>query len=173
MRRYGWMLAGVMVALAAGPVHAQWKWKDAKGQVHVSDLPPPGDVADKDVLQRPAARAPQRPGAPTPAPATVTSAAPMSTAAPGATAKPKVDPELEARKKKVEQEQAAKDDAEAQKQAAARAENCTRAKGNLNSLESGVRIARTNDKGEREFLDDKQRNDEIARTRQVIATECR
>lgn len=170
MRRYGWMLAGVMVALAALPVHAQWKWKDAKGQVHVSDLPPPADVADKDVLQRPATRAPQRPGAqaaPAPAPA------PQTAALPAAAAKPKIDPELEAKKKKAEQEQAAKEDADAQKQAAARAENCTRAKGNLTSLESGVRIARTNDKGEREFLDDKQRGDEIARARQVIASECR
>lgn len=167
MRRYGWMLAGVMVALAAMPVHAQWKWKDAKGQVHVSDLPPPPDVSDKDVLQRPAARAPQRAGA-----APVVSA-PAAVAPAMAPAKPKVDPELEARKKKAEQEQAKQEEAEAQKQAAARAENCTRAKGNLTSLESGVRIARSNDKGEREFLDDKQRSDEIARARQVIASECR
>ena len=44
---------GVMVALAALPVHAQWKWKDAKGQVHVSDLPPPADVAEKVVAALP------------------------------------------------------------------------------------------------------------------------
>ena len=32
---------------------AQWKWRDKDGRVTASDLPPPRDVADKDILQRP------------------------------------------------------------------------------------------------------------------------
>jgi hypothetical protein len=39
-------------------------------------------------------------------------------------------------------------------------------------LQSGVRMARANDKGEREFLDDKARADEIARTQQLISANC-
>jgi hypothetical protein len=34
-------------------------------------------------------------------------------------------------------------------------------------------MARTNDKGEREILDDKARADEMRRTREIIAADCR
>jgi hypothetical protein len=39
-------------------------------------------------------------------------------------------------------------------------------------LESGVRVARPNDKGEREFLDDKGRADEVNRTRAAVNDNC-
>jgi hypothetical protein len=54
-----------------------------------------------------------------------------------------------------------------------RADNCKRAREHLASLDSGVRLARTNEKGEREILDDKARADEMQRTRQIMASECR
>ena len=88
-------------------------------------------------------------------------------------AKARVDPELEARKKKTEQEQTDKLKAEEDKVAAQRAENCRRARSHMASLDSGIRLSRTNDKGEREILDDKQRADEINRTRQIMASDCR
>jgi hypothetical protein len=43
----------------------------------------------------------------------------------------------------------------------------------MSTLESGIRLSRTNESGEREILDDKQRADEMQRTRQIIASECR
>ena len=43
----------------------------------------------------------------------------------------------------------------------------------MTTLESGIRLAQVNPKtGEREFLDDKQRADEVRRTRDVIAADC-
>ena len=55
-----------------------------------------------------------------------------------------------------------------------KAENCTRAKAQLTTLDSGIRVARANAKtGEREFLDDKQRADEAKRTRDVITSDCK
>ncbi|MFG5410725.1 hypothetical protein ABXN37_24710 [Piscinibacter sakaiensis] len=39
-------------------------------------------------------------------------------------------------------------------------------------LDDGVRIARTNEKGEREILDDKARAAEQARLRAVVAADC-
>jgi hypothetical protein len=60
-----------------------------------------------------------------------------------------------------------------EKEAAQRAENCARAKSHLNALSDGMRIARTNDKGEREVLDDKGRAEEMQRARQVIASDCK
>ena len=43
----------------------------------------------------------------------------------------------------------------------------------MRSLDSGVRIARTNEKGEREVLSDTARAAETQRTREVIASDCK
>ena len=85
----------------------------------------------------------------------------------------RVDAELDARIRKAEQEQKAKAKAEEERVAASRAENCQRARQQLAALESGMRVARMNDKGEREYLDDAQRASEVQRARQLIASECR
>ncbi len=145
---------------------AQWKWKDKSGQVQYSDLPPPSSVGDAEILQRPNGSA-KRAG-PAFAPAAA-SAAP----APASSNTKVVEPELEAKRRKAAEEEAAKKKAEEEKLNAARAENCQRAKGQLRALEDGMRMARVNDKGEREVLDDKARAEETKRTREVIASECK
>jgi hypothetical protein len=81
--------------------------------------------------------------------------------------------ETESRKRQADQEQAAKARAEEEKVATQRAENCRRARGHLAALESGQRIARTNDKGEREILDDRGRADEMRQAREVITSDCK
>jgi hypothetical protein len=164
MRLQAVVIAGFTLLLSALPAAAQWKWKDARGQVVISDVPPPREIPDRDVLQKPDVVA--RRAAP---PAPVASAPSQESSA----AKPKVDPELEARKKRSEQEQNDKLKAEEDKVAAQRAENCRRARSHMATLDSGIRLSRTNEKGEREILDDKQRADEINRTRQVINSDCR
>ncbi|HWP18883.1 MAG TPA: DUF4124 domain-containing protein [Burkholderiaceae bacterium] len=158
------LLLGLAVCL---PAAAQWKWRDAAGKVQYSDRPPPASVPEKDILQRPGGAL--RIAAPAPVAAAAASA-PEASAKPAA---PAVDKELEARKKKEEQEREAKRRAEEEKLAKARAENCARARSYQQSLESGMRIARTNDKGEREILDDAARAQEMERTRQVIASDCK
>jgi Domain of unknown function (DUF4124) len=167
MRLRAFVCVGFMLLLAAGPAAAQWKWKDGHGQVVVSDLPPPRDVPESNVLQRPDLLA-RRPAA------QAAASAPASAAASGdAVAKAKVDPELEARKKRNDQEQNDRVKADEEKLAAQRTENCKRARSHMASLDSGVRLSRTNDKGEREILDDKARADEMNRTRQIISSDCR
>jgi hypothetical protein len=150
------------------PADAQWKWRDAGGQVNVSDLPPPREVPEKDILARPTPQARTAVQAPAPAPAASAASAPAQQAP-----SPPVDRELEARRKAAEQEQAAKARAEADRQAAIRAENCRRARGQVAALESGQRMARFNEKGEREVLDDKARADELSRARAIVASDCR
>ena len=54
-----------------------------------------------------------------------------------------------------------------------KAENCRAARAHLAALDSGQRIARYKDNGEREILDDQQRAAETRRARDVIASECR
>lgn len=163
----GLAAAAALLVLAASPAAAQWKWRDASGRVTASDLPPPRDVPDKDILQRPQSAA--RPAAAT---AAGTAAAPPASAA-SARAAPSVDKELEARRRAAEQQQQAKARADEQRNAAIRAENCTRARNHLNTLESGQRLARINDKGEREIVDDQTRADDIRRAREIIASDCR
>lgn len=159
----------LLVALVL-PAQAQWKWKDGRGQTHVSDTPPPRDVPDKDILQRPNQRSTGFTVAAAPATTTVGTAAPAVGAPASA---PKMDAELEARKAKQEAEQKAKAKAEADKQAALRAENCQRARQHLATLQSGQRIARINSKGEREVLDDAGREQERQTAQRVAAADCR
>lgn len=156
-------LLGATLAL---PAAAQWKWRDKGGQIQYSDLPPPSGVAEQDILQRP--HAAQRRAAATPV-APVASVASAASAAPVRT----VDAELEAKRRKAEQETEAKQKAADEKLAAMRAENCVRARNYLRSLDDGVRMARSNEKGEREILDEKARADEARRTRELIASECK
>jgi Domain of unknown function (DUF4124) len=164
MRLSVWFCVGFSLCVAMAPAAAQWKWKDARGQVVISDVPPPRDIPERDVLQRPDNRR---------APAAAAAPAASAAAAGEAVAKAKVDPELEARRKKSETEQQEKVKADEEKVAMERAENCKRARTHMASLESGMRLARTNDKGEREILDDKGRADEMQRTRQIISSDCR
>ena len=162
-------LAGLTLAalclLLALPAQAQWKWRDASGRVTASDLPPPREVPDKDILQRPGS---QRPPAAAQAPA-----AAASPAASGAAPAPAADKDLEARKRAADAQQQARQKAEEQRLAGVRAENCSRARTHLATLESGQRMARINAKGEREVIDDKTRADETRRAREVIASDCR
>lgn len=161
------VLAAAVVAL---PAAAQWKWRDKSGHVQYSDLPPPAGTADQDILTRPSPTMHRAAPAMTAAPQPAAASAVASASAPRNTA----DAELEAKRKKAEADAAAKMKADQEKNAALRADNCTRAKSQMTTLESGIRLAQTNAKtGEREYLDDKQRADETRRTREVIAENCK
>jgi hypothetical protein len=169
-RRSVALLAAALALTLALPASAQWKWRDKTGQTQYSDLPPPLGVAEQDILQRP--QVGQRKGQAAAAPAAPASGASGAAAAPLQAAKAS-EPELEAKRKKAEQEEAAKKKAEDTRQAAVRAEACTRAQGNLRTFDAGVRVSRTNDKGEREYLDDAARAAETRRARDIIATQCK
>lgn len=149
--------------------HAQWQWVDNAGRKVFSDQPPPTDIPAKNILKQPR-------NAPAPAVATPV-AAPSGTAsaAVAAAAPPlsKDDRELLDKKKKAEAQAAAKLKEEADLQARTKATNCENAKANQALLDSGVRIAVTNAKGEREFLDDAGRATEQRRIRAALDTNCR
>ena len=155
----------LLMATAINPAWAQYKWQDSRGQVPASDLPPPRDIAEKDVLQRPAAA--RKPiAAPAPAPA----ASPASHAAP---AQPAVDPELEARRKRAELDSAAKAKADADKLTAQRADNCQRARHQLDTLNNGHRLVQFNAQGEQVVMDDGSRAAAAAQARQAMTSDCR
>jgi hypothetical protein len=165
------LLAALAVSVIALPAEAQWKWRDKGGHVQYSDIPPPAGIPDQDILARPSAAMRRT----SPMVATASPAPLAASSAPAAQPKPSAaDAELEAKRKKAEADAAAKAKADQEKNAALRADNCSRAKAQLTTLESGIRLAQTNAKtGEREYLDDKQRADEVRRTRDVIAENCK
>jgi hypothetical protein len=171
------LLLVVACALPAMAV-AQWQWLDKDGRKVFSDRAPPADIpADKILKQPSGSRAPAAASAePAAAAASAPRAATASAAAAQASASaPKPtgkDKDLEARKKQMEADEASKKKAEQDKLAAARAENCKRAKADKAQYDSGVRIARINDKGEREVLEDKQREAESKRADAAVAREC-
>ena len=167
--------AGLVLLLGAalwlglsGPAQAQWRWKDKAGQMHASDQPPPPDILDKDILQRP-----RNAPAPLPFPSSGGSAAAAPVAAPASGPPSKLETEVEARRQKAEQDERAKKKAAEDANAATRAENCSRARQSIANYESGQRVARVNAQGEREILDDKARAEELQRARALASSECK
>lgn len=177
--RLAWIAAALALCLGCGAAQAAtvWKWRDANGRITVSDQPPPREIPERDILERPSPRSslvttPAAPAAPT-GQARPASAAAAGRAASGAAAR--TDPELEARRRAeaARAREAAKAPPAEDAQATARKrENCQRARAALASLESGQRMARLNEKGERVILDDAARAQEALRAREVIAADC-
>lgn len=154
-----------LTTLSAGAAMAQWQWIDGSGSRVFSDTPPPAGTLEKNILKRPGG---VRQAA---APTSSTASATATIAAPSAKPSGK-DSELEARKKQAEEAEQIKKKAELEKFAKARAENCDRAKRAKATLDSGIRIATTNAKGEREIMDDKARAIEAQRLDETIRSDC-
>lgn len=169
----------LVVALAGGSfaaaAFAQWQWLEKDGRKVFSDRPPPAEIQDKDVIKRPSGAI--RKAVTTDATTTAATAAGKPASAPALKAStPKLsgkDAELEAKKKKAEDEDAVKKKSDEDKMAQSKAENCERAKSSLATLQSGVRMASTNAKGEREIYDDAKRQIETKRTQDIIDSSCK
>lgn len=159
------------LALMAAPAWAQWQWLDASGKKVFSDLAPPSDVPDKNILSRPGLP-PVRKAAPDAAKAS-------APAAPGVDAPKAPDPaaakkaaELETKKKQAEDAEKAKQKAEEQRAAAARADNCKRAQTALTNLNTGTPMRTMNAQGERIYMDDSTRQAEKLRLQTAVQQNC-
>lgn len=155
------------VCLAASmSAFAQYQWIDKDGRRVFSDRPPPASEQVRDVRNKPM-RGNAAATSITPSESAASAPAAAASAAPG------VDKTLQARKQQAEAEAAAKKKAEDDKHAAARAENCQRARSAKASLDAGYRVAQVNAKGEREVMDDAQRQAESRRLQGIIDQDCR
>ncbi|CAN5382985.1 hypothetical protein BH11PSE11_BH11PSE11_26830 [soil metagenome] len=155
----------VLLSSLASLACAQYVWLNENGVKQYSDSPPPKTVPRDRVLKEPGMRAKPtmeaaQEGEKSAAPAadTSSSASPMSLA------------EKNAEFLKRRQEQAKKDAkaAEADKLAAEQARDCERAKSYKQSLESGVRIANNDKNGERVFMSDEKRAQELSEVRNTM-----
>jgi hypothetical protein len=172
------ILLSLTAFFASSGAFAQWAWTEKDGRRIFSDQAPPPDVPEKSIFKRPAAAQAKAKAAEVAAAAAATASAPAGAAsapkASASAAKPSgKDTELEKKKKENETVEATKKKAEADKHATAQAENCTRAKKGKASLDSGVRLSTTNDKGEREIMGDAARTSEAKRLEGVITADCK
>ena len=58
MQKIALPFVACLLAVAAAGAHAQtvWKWRDATGQLHISDTAPPPGTPAKDIVEQPARR---------------------------------------------------------------------------------------------------------------------
>jgi hypothetical protein len=136
------LIVGLLFSAAAAA--QQYKWVDKDGKVRYGDVPPPGVKAT-----------PLRP--------------PPSGAAPAPSAAAK---KPDAKKSPDDEKKEKEKLAEAEKEAKVKRENCGHAQEALRNLESGQRIARTDSKGERYYLEDAQIAQETAKARQTVQQWC-
>lgn len=151
----------ITLAPLAVPAQAIWKWRDANGTLQISDQPPPPSVPEKSIVSRPGGRG-----------ETVVSPAEEPASAAAAPAAPARDAGLDKRKRELQAAEAAKQAEAKQRDQARKDDNCRRARAHLATLDSGTRVSRTNDKGEREVLDDAARAAEADRVRQQVSANC-
>ncbi|WP_138515446.1 DUF4124 domain-containing protein [Rhodoferax bucti] len=171
MKLLNTVIATLLLTLAMG-ASAQWQWIDKDGRKIFSDRGPGSEVPEKNILKRPAG---SKPGNAAASPITPEATDPTaSTGAPAPAPKDTgVDKSLEAKKKQAEAAEAAKKKAEDDRIARAKTDNCRIAKQAKATFDSGVRVARTNAAGEREYLDDATRAAEMQRIQGVIEADCR
>jgi type IV secretory pathway VirB10-like protein len=159
------MITGVLTTLACGCLLAipalgeLYKWTDAEGKVHYSDQPPPPNIKEPVTVK------PRVPSAPT--------AAPAAEGTPAAAPKTYVEQDAEFNRRRVEAAEREATEKKAAKEAAEKKKNCEQAKAQLAGVQSGARIARYNDKGERVYLGDAEIAQEAARAKQVADSWCK
>ncbi len=140
----------VAALFATSVANAQiYQWKDENGKTVISDKPPVGGTA--------------RPSRKIEAEAPAAKPVPQKSIA---------DREMDFRKRQQEAQEKTDKAQKEQAAAADKKENCERARRYLQSLEAGERIALHDDKGERYFMEDAQRQQEIAKARQAMQASC-
>jgi hypothetical protein len=161
-RRLRLFTAGALMLLAQ-LAHAQYSWIDEKGTRVFSDRPPPPSTPASRILKAPRTSQPADPVAA----AALSSSGAASGDKPAAPTLAERDADF--RKRAAERagnERKAQDEAE---QNAQQLENCKAARQMAAQVQSGMRMAHINDKGEREVLGDAQRAEQLQRAERVLA----
>lgn len=151
MKRKATLFALALAALALPALPQVFKWVDEKGRTHYGEKPPEG------------------------AKATEMGAAPAS---PGGSTAPAAQPdwkqkELESKRQRIERERKeTTEGARAERREAERKSRCTDARRRLTMLDEQIRLYDRNDKGEKVYLDDKDRPAAIADAKRAVAENC-
>jgi len=149
----GRFIACAILACSCGGALAQHVWLNDKGVKQYSDMPPPPGTPASRVLQSPGPRA-AAPAASTAVPAAAPSVAERNAAF---------------EKRRIEQAEQETKAGEQARLAADNARNCEQARAYQRTLASGERIAKLDKNGERAYLSDQDRAQEMATAQRVLA----
>jgi Domain of unknown function (DUF4124) len=163
------VLCALLIALPSLGHAEIYKWKDKNGAIRYTDTPPPSNIKQEAIGKKkaiePTGKAPL--AAVEGAPVVVSkdgkkevSKAPMS----------KEDEAAQIRQRNAEAEKRNKQEKEAE--AKRKAENCKGAKANFETYKQGGRVYKMNEKGEREYMDDKDLQDGKAQAQKEIDENC-
>ncbi|HZQ61878.1 MAG TPA: DUF4124 domain-containing protein [Casimicrobiaceae bacterium] len=146
-----WSAAALMIAAAwtSFPTHAAlWKWVDSNGRTVYSDIAPTGDVKAERV-NGPAPRANAN------------------------AAKEMLNQEAELKKRQMQRAEEESKAEKAKVDTAKRQEQCTIMRGQLKGMQlTNVQHFRINEKGERIFLDEAARKQQVERIEQYLKDHC-
>ena len=146
----------VLLALAflAAPAQAQlYKWVDANGRVQYSDRKPTDARQQPQEVRN-----------------TVSSVGSQPSVAGGKSA---AELDRDFQKRRQEQDEAQQKQQQAAAEQKHNSEACDAARRNLAALNSGQRIARFNQQGEKSYMDDAQRAQELERTQRQVEASCK
>jgi type IV secretory pathway VirB10-like protein len=153
-------LIGLAFCAAAASAQ-QYKWKDARGHTVYGDVPPPGVEATpvKSVMATPIAPAGTAAGA--------------KAGAKGPKVLTPAEKEMEFRRRVKEAQEAAAKQAKEDQAKRDSQQNCENAREQERTLASGQRVSRVDEKGERYYVDDAQRAQELSQVRRSISEWCK
>lgn len=169
-------LIGLMCSIAlVFPLLANaqiYKWKDKDGSIRYSDTPPPSNIKPQSIggkkVADPTGKQPLSPVTDSAkAPASAKEAKDSKEAV---GKESKEDEAAKLRQKNAEIEK--KNKVEKESQAKLKAENCKAAKANHESFAQGGRVYKTNEKGEREYMSDKDLKEGAEKTQAEINEYC-
>ena len=144
-------LLAISLCIALPATAQVYQWKDENGKTVISDKPPVGQVRDQKKIG--------------------TSSPPSSTN--GQKQPSLTDREMDFRKRQKEAQESAEKNRKEEASSGEMQENCKNARNQLKSLESGDRISMHDDKGERYYMDDARREQEIEKVRKFVETSCK
>jgi hypothetical protein len=154
------MIFGVTSPLSQAEIY---KWKDKDGSIRYTDTPPPSNIKQEAIgakkAVQPTVTAPVENAAPVPE--KVKDLKAPANAEDAAAAQRQRNAEIE-KKNKQEKEAEVK----------RKAENCSAAKANYETYKQGGRVYKMNERGEREYMDDKELNAGKEKAQQEIDENC-
>lgn len=191
------LAAASLVVASAGAWASTWQWRDAQGRMVYSDRPPSTDVRPSQILRSPAAvkggtaaqssmsssspsgepfDAAQGEASPTASSAATRATSeeglPKASPAPAPASPTWVERERAFRKRQAEREENAAKEREENERTASAKRACEGAQREIRLLESGMRVASLNARGEPEVLDDAQRERRLKSVRADFGRLC-
>ncbi len=152
----------VHIAIASAPAHAQYQWRDAHGQMIISDQPPPASVKPSQIIKSAPMAAPVAPPPKAEGKDSKSAVAkgPMTTA----------EKEADFQKRRKEQAEAQKTGAEKQAAAEQKTKHCEALQQKLRTLGSNMRINTVLNNGEVASMESAEREKEMSKTNRDLAS---